>query len=93
MCGFTAKSAAPGRSVSTLLQSINHIVMEDSRRKSLAQMHEEHKEENKEWMSMHMQHWRSWGSWFSWGSPIGLGLFFVLICGGLYILHLAGLVG
>jgi len=22
--------------------------------------------------------WRAWGSWFSWGSPIGLGLFFVL---------------
>ena len=24
------------------------------------------------------QHWRAWGSWFSWGSPVGLGLFFVL---------------
>lgn len=25
------------------------------------------------------QHWRAWGSWFSWGSPVGLGLFFVLL--------------
>lgn len=25
-----------------------------------------------------LKHWRSWGSWFSWGSPVGLGLFFVL---------------
>ena len=25
-----------------------------------------------------VQHWRAWGSWFSWGSPVGLGLFFVL---------------
>jgi len=24
------------------------------------------------------QHWRAWGSWFSWGSPVGLGLFFLL---------------
>lgn len=27
----------------------------------------------------HWGHWRAWGSWFSWGSPIGLGLFFVLL--------------
>ena len=26
----------------------------------------------------HWNHWRAWGSWFSWGSPVGLGLFFVL---------------
>lgn len=25
------------------------------------------------------KNWRAWGSWFSWGSPIGLGLFFVLV--------------
>ena len=24
------------------------------------------------------QPWRAWGSWFSWGSPVGLGIFFVL---------------
>ncbi len=45
------------------------------------------------WEPWPAQHWRAWGSWFSWGSPIGLGLFFVLVCGGIYILHLAGLVG
>lgn len=27
----------------------------------------------------HWSHWRAWGSWFSWGSPVGLGLFFVLL--------------
>ena len=27
----------------------------------------------------HWNHWRAWGSWFSWGSPVGLGLFFVLL--------------
>lgn len=48
---------------------------------------------NEDWAMLHMQHWRSWGSWFSWGSPIGLGLFFVLVCAGLYILHLAGIIG
>lgn len=25
------------------------------------------------------KNWRAWGSWFSWGSPVGLGLFFVLL--------------
>jgi len=25
-----------------------------------------------------VQQWRAWGSWFSWGSPVGLGLFFLL---------------
>lgn len=27
----------------------------------------------------HWNHWRAWGSWFSWGSPVGLGLFVVLL--------------
>lgn len=34
-----------------------------------------------QWREMskeHWNHWRAWGSWFSWGSPVGLGLFFVL---------------
>lgn len=34
------------------------------------------------WQEMsqaHWSHWRAWGSWFSWGSPVGLGLFFVLL--------------
>lgn len=53
----------------------------------------EQEEYYKDWTTLHMQHWRSWGSWFSWGSPIGLGLFFVLICVGVYLLHLAGIVG
>ena len=32
----------------------------------------------KEMSKAHWSHWRAWGSWFSWGSPVGLGLFFVL---------------
>lgn len=37
--------------------------------------------EYEQWREMsraHWSHWRAWGSWFSWGSPVGLGLFFVL---------------
>lgn len=34
----------------------------------------------------HMKHWRAWGSWFSWGSPVGLGVFFVLLAGAVWIL-------
>jgi len=33
-----------------------------------------------------MKHWRAWGSWFSWGSPIGLGIFLVLLAGAIWIL-------
>lgn len=39
------------------------------------------KEEYAQWQELskaHWSHWRAWGSWFSWGSPVGLGLFFVL---------------
>jgi hypothetical protein len=39
------------------------------------------KQQYEEWREMsqaHWSHWRAWGSWFSWGSPVGLGLFFVL---------------
>jgi len=40
------------------------------------------KEQYEQWQDLskaHWSHWRAWGSWFSWGSPVGLGLFFVLI--------------
>ena len=36
-------------------------------------------EEWREASQAHWSHWRAWGSWFSWGSPVGLGLFFVLL--------------
>lgn len=39
-------------------------------------------EQYKEWRELsqaHWSHWRAWGSWFSWGSPVGLGLFVVLL--------------
>jgi len=32
------------------------------------------------------KNWRAWGSWFSWGSPIGLGLFFVLLAFAAWII-------
>lgn len=40
------------------------------------------KEQYDQWRELsqaHWSHWRAWGSWFSWGSPVGLGLFFVLV--------------
>ena len=42
---------------------------------------EEQLNEYKQWkdLSWPAQHWRAWGSWFSWGSPVGLGIFFVLL--------------
>ena len=39
-------------------------------------------EQYKQWRELskeHWGHWRAWGSWFSWGSPVGLGLFLVLL--------------
>lgn len=65
--------------------------MQDAPKKSPSEAYTDYA--GKDWMALHMQNWRSWGSWFSWGSPIGLGLFFVLISGSIYLLHLAGLVG
>jgi hypothetical protein len=40
------------------------------------------KEQYEQWRELskeHWGHWRAWGSWFSWGSPVGLGLFIVLL--------------
>lgn len=37
----------------------------------------------------HWSHWRAWGSWFSWGSPIGLGLFIVLLAAAFLVLKFA----
>ncbi len=41
-------------------------------------------EHDYDWKEM-QRNWRSWGSWFSWGSPIGLGLWFVLMAGAFWI--------
>lgn len=43
---------------------------------------EKHNAEYMQWQELskaHWSHWRAWGSWFSWGSPVGLGLFVVLL--------------
>lgn len=50
------------------------------------------KDEYREWQELskaHWSHWRAWGSWFSWGSPIGLGLFVVLLALAFAILKFA----
>lgn len=48
------------------------------------------KEDEKAWSyAESMKHWRSWGSWFSWGSPVGLGLFLLAVCGSIWILSQA----
>jgi hypothetical protein len=56
----------------------------DEKKKKLSELHAEHREQN--WP---VQHWRSWGSWFSWGSPVGLGLFAVLLAIAFAILKFA----
>ena len=48
-----------------------------------------HDKQLAQWQEMskaHWSHWRAWGSWFSWGSPVGLGLFFVLVAAAAAIL-------
>lgn len=42
-------------------------------------------DEEYDFMRDHMRNWRSWGSWFSWGSPVGLGIWFVLTAGAFWI--------
>jgi hypothetical protein len=49
--------------------------------------------EQLDWHKESMKNWRSWGSWFSWGSPVGLGLFIVMIGVFILLLHLSGLIG
>lgn len=46
-----------------------------AREKKALEQYEQWQEASK----AHWSHWRAWGSWFSWGSPVGLGLFFVLL--------------
>ena len=43
------------------------------------------KEDMDVWLQS-QKNWRAWGSWFSWGSPIGLGIFFVLVAFTVWIL-------
>ncbi len=53
-------------------------------KQSLADVHKKHKEDMDVWLQT-QKNWRAWGSWFSWGSPIGLGLFFVLVAATVWI--------
>ena len=48
-------------------------------RKERAAKHEKDMELWRDLRQENYRHWRAWGSWFSWGSPVGLGLFFVLL--------------
>ncbi len=47
-------------------------------------------EEMHRYHSESLKNWRSWGSWFSWGSPVGLGLFFVLLATAAWIVSQIG---
>lgn len=53
---------------------------------------EQDMEQYKQWRELsqsHWSHWRAWGSWFSWGSPVGLGLFFVLLAAAFAVVEFA----
>jgi hypothetical protein len=57
------------------------VVMNDHDKKRAAR-EEKAQQEYQQWRELsqaHWSHWRAWGSWFSWGSPVGLGVFFVLL--------------
>ena len=47
-------------------------------KKSVKELHDEQMELWRDLRKENYAHWRAWGSWFSWGSPVGLGIFFVL---------------
>ena len=64
--------------------------MADDKKKSLSDRHWEHRQDNWNWWEDHNKNWRAWGSWFSWGSPIGLGLFFVLVAFATWIFFHVG---
>lgn len=50
-------------------------------------MSDDKKTQQYEWNEKeHFKNWRAWGSWFSWGSPVGLGLFFVLTASAIWIM-------
>jgi hypothetical protein len=48
-------------------------------KKHITGLDEDQYQQWRELSQAHWSHWRAWGSWFSWGSPVGLGLFFVLL--------------
>lgn len=54
------------------------MVDREEKRIAREKKHQAEREEWRELSKAHWNHWRAWGSWFSWGSPVGLGLFFVL---------------
>lgn len=52
---------------------------QDKKRLEREQRAKESYEQWRELSKEHWSHWRAWGSWFSWGSPVGLGIFFLLL--------------
>ncbi len=54
----------------------------DNREEKRIAREKKEKLQYEQWREMsqaHWSHWRAWGSWFSWGSPVGLGIFLVLL--------------
>jgi hypothetical protein len=62
-------------------KEIAMIDREEKRRAREKKAQEEHQvwQDLQDSSKAYWSHWRAWGSWFSWGSPIGLGMFFVLV--------------
>jgi hypothetical protein len=61
---------------------INKEISMVSREEKQIERNKKAREEYDQWRDVsqaHWSHWRAWGSWFSWGSPVGLGLFVVLL--------------
>ena len=68
-------------SIEDRLVDINKEIVMVDREAKRAERLKKAKDEYEQWQEAskaHWSHWRAWGSWFSWGSPVGLGLFFVL---------------
>jgi hypothetical protein len=58
----------------------------DSKTKEDMLMADANKVSDRDREEWNMKNWRSWGSWFSWGSPVGLGLFVLLVSISVWIL-------
>lgn len=56
-----------------------HMTDRDEKRIEREKKAREQYDQWKDVSQAHWSHWRAWGSWFSWGSPVGLGLFVVLL--------------
>lgn len=84
-CGFVPSAKDRQKLAVTSIRPVDNYNKEVSmtdREAHRAQKQKKALEEYQQWQEAskaHWSHWRAWGSWFSWGSPVGLGMFFVLL--------------